>query len=386
VSSTEPHVVVVTDSPALVIGLTCLPTGWHLVCRPAASGAAELAQDDADVLVLDLGDTDAGLELLTSADALVPPPDGGRPTGVVVLGDGAPGQALPLGVEVLLRPYTLTDLQQVIGALLPAASADDGDDDGSVLAVPAEEGVGVADSGVEVVDDGAARPAPSPPETRERVIDLTAPSGPADHDAPRRQRWFARSRPQPSEAEGRFRARVAAVLAATAELERLLDEFPPLASVDGFGRAVVGDLATRLTADTVAYWRWYEDGWKVLAQRGLTRLEASWVVPHDHPLFAEIDAAGGALLIDPVDAAQAAVAGIGGAHTESFMAAALAVGPGRFGILAVGRNRPLSEADLETLVEEAAEAAPGMALAEQLTWLVRLTTGEIVAEEAASHT
>jgi hypothetical protein len=298
-----------------------------------------------------------------------------------VLGDDAAARPLPPGVELLLRPYTLPDLQQVIGDLLPAATEDVRDDG----AVGASEVDGVAVGAVEVRDDGTAGPtAAALPEPPQRVIDLTAPSAPASRDGRRRQRWFARSRPQPSEAEGRFRARVASVLAATAELERLLDEFPLLASVDGFAHAVVDDLATRLAADTVAYWRWYEDGWKVLSHRGLTHLEASWVVPHDHPLFAEIDAAGGALLLDPVDAAQAAVAGIGGAHTESFMAAALAVGPGRFGILAVGRNRSLSEADLETLVEEAAEAAPGMALAEQLTWLVKLTTDRTAPQEAGA--
>jgi hypothetical protein len=48
------------------------------------------------------------------------------------------------------------------------------------------------------------------------------------------------------------------------------------------------------------------------------------------------------------------------------MAAAIAAGPGRFGILAVGRDRPLTEADLDVLVELASEAAPGVAVAEQL--------------------
>jgi hypothetical protein len=67
-----------------------------------------------------------------------------------------------------------------------------------------------------------------------------------------------------------------------------------------------------------------------------------------------------------VEQAQAAVAGIGGAHTESFMAAAIAVGPGRYGILAVGRDEPLTASHLDLLLGAALEAAPGIAVAEQL--------------------
>jgi hypothetical protein len=74
----------------------------------------------------------------------------------------------------------------------------------------------------------------------------------------------------------------------------------------------------------------------------------------------------GSLLVDPVEPVQAAVAGIGGAHTESFMATSIAVGPGRYGILAVGRDEPLTADDLDTLAEVALEMAPGLAVAEQI--------------------
>jgi hypothetical protein len=75
------------------------------------------------------------------------------------------------------------------------------------------------------------------------------------------------------------------------------------------------------------------------------------------------------MLIDPVEKVQAAVVGIGGAHTESFMAASIAAGTARLGILAVGRNCPLTEGELDRLVDVASEAAPGMAVAEQLARL-----------------
>jgi hypothetical protein len=227
---------------------------------------------------------------------------------------------------------------------------------------------------------------PTPPdaateaeERSTRTIDLTRPTvaratsapsaqvGAVDADRQRAHRWFARRQRRGSDGEERLKERLAAVLAATSELERLLEEMPLLGSAASLAEAIVEDLRQQLDAETVALWRRVDAGhWKVLAHRGLTPLEATWHVPSDQPLFSEVDASGGALLIDPVDAVQAAVSGIGGAHTETFMAASIAAGPGRYGILTVGRDRPLTEPDLDLLVEEASDAAPGMAVAEQL--------------------
>lgn len=187
--------------------------------------------------------------------------------------------------------------------------------------------------------------------------------------ASRPMRWRSRRGKAAPERERQLRQRLTSVLAATSELEQLVREVPLLVDPPALGAAIVREVAHALEADSIGLWRQAEHGWYAVAHRGLTRNEASWVVPPDQPLFAEVDATGGALLLDPVDAVQAAVVGIGGAHTESFMAAAIAVGPGRYGILAVGRDRRLVEDDLDTLADLAFEMAPGLAVAQQIEWL-----------------
>jgi hypothetical protein len=205
-------------------------------------------------------------------------------------------------------------------------------------------------------------------------------AGAVEPERQRAHRWFARRQRRGSAGEERLKERLAAVLAATSELERLLGEVPMLGSVESLAEAIVEDVRQQLDAETVAIWGRVGAGhWEVRAHRGLTPVEASWHIPSDHPLFSEVDASGGALLIDPVDAVQAAVSGIGGAHTETFMAASIAAGPGRYGILTVGRDRPLTEPDLDLLVEEASEAAPGMAVAEQLARFRRASNTKVPA-------
>ena len=198
-----------------------------------------------------------------------------------------------------------------------------------------------------------------------RVVHVTAGAA-STLPAVRPARWRARRQKAGTASERQLRERLARVLAATSELERLTDEVPLLKDLPALATAVVREAVSQLEADTVGLWRPGGGGWQVEAHHGLTRHEASWTVPFDQPLFAEVHATGGALLLDPVDAVQAAVVGIGGAHTESFMAASIAAGPGRYGILAVGRDRQLVEEDLDILGELALEMAPGLAVAEQL--------------------
>jgi hypothetical protein len=400
VTTSEPRIVAVTDSTALVIGLTCLSNAWDVTCQPTTTPAPSVSGDEPDVFVLDLGSTQAGFEELglpiTAADERgsagtaedIAPQASAR---AVIVGDDEPRWPVPADVTVVLRPYTLDQLEEAIGELLSRPEA--GSEPVDVVEsreppLPSPPPTPEQELVPTERDERDRTPmttrlfgsviTPSPPAGKqsetvhaaEEVIDLTQVPTPAEADRP--HRWFARRQQRVSAREVALRERLASVLSATSELERLVQQVPMLASVQALGAAIVEDLATRLEADTVGLWRWAEDGWNVLAHHGLTALEATWHVPHDHPMFSEVDAAGGAILIDPVDAAQAAVAGIGGAHTESFMAASIAAGPGRFGILAVGRNRPLTETDLDSLVEVASEAAPGMAVAEQLARLSEL--------------
>jgi hypothetical protein len=193
-------------------------------------------------------------------------------------------------------------------------------------------------------------------------------TAPAAQAASRRGRWVGR-RPSDDQGEGELRHRLARALTASAELERLVADLPLLRSIPALALAVTKMLEEQLRADSVAVWRPREDGWHVVAARGLSAIEQSMVVAPKHPLFTEVDASGGALLIDPVDSVQGVVAGIGGAHTESFMAASIAVGPGRYGIVTIGRDDPLRNQDLDMLVSLVLEAALGFALAD---WFERM--------------
>jgi hypothetical protein len=411
VTAPEPRIVAVTDSTALVIGLTCLPTGWDVVCH-ATEGVRHVELASADVVVLDLDSMETGFDLV---------PSGAR---TVLIGDNVPDEELPDGAAVLLRPYTLPQLQDLIEELLrpaPGAEADDGPSDALSEPVPAVDAAAAnstthpprrshsaplavrlfgrittkaaddlpsdalaADRGGQGEEEAVpSSPAVSAsevaPETGadatdqvdpvvEPVIDLTKlPAAASSSQRPSRRLSRRQRRTGPGEAQ--LRERLAAVLAAISELERLVEQVPMLNSLDDLAEAIVGDLHAQLEADTVGLWRLGTEGWQLLAHRGLTPHESRLRVPLDQPLFAEVDHAGGAMLIDPVDAVQAAVAGIGGAHTESFMAASIAAGTARLGILAVGRNRPLTEGELDRLVDAASEAAPGIAVAEQLARL-----------------
>jgi hypothetical protein len=444
--TSDPRIVAVTDSTALVIGLTCLQHPWDMTCFPASrTDVAEVATG-ADVLVVDLGATDAGLDAVRHAlEARRSSSDRGQPPRAVIIGDEQPAQDPPVGATVLLRPYTLPQLEDVIRMLLRADRPEQ-----VPLVVPLE-GLPIRQEEStpsvrqrplrpprrEVVDGAGAPPEDGPPEesggeTPDAVkaplptrlfgrmahapvhgsletdpaaaetdgpvagaadggtpdedgsvhhhahIDVAgnladAEREPADtglidltRESPQPRRWFARQQRPVHGRERQLRERLAAVLAATSELERLIEEVPLLVSLAGLAEAIVDDLRGQLEADTVALWRLDGEGWSAIAHAGLSKVEASWHVPVDHPLFSEIDNAGGGILLDPVDAVQEAVAGVGGAHTTSFMAASIAAGHSRFGLLTVGRDRSLTADDLDVLIDIASEAAPGIAVAEQL--------------------
>jgi hypothetical protein len=470
---TGPRILAITESASLVIGLTFWPADWEVASQPTPEDVG-----DADLLVIDVGDTAAGVAALhrCRADGVACP--------AVVIGTQPAAVELPDQTILLLRPYSLHDLaaridellhgeagssasvatagppsdrsDEAAGDELPAVEREDaqgttmadasaamgeaaGDIEeatgtrsverlfgrlaGRTSAAPSADGsvtrpdgaghdgdgsASVGEDGLEAVLDltelEPREGGPSQPDTGSSGAPGTgppwppAPAGSAPTKAPPRpltdalaaaqraaspvpvagataatvaatprpSRWFARKQRRVSAAEQDLRERLVRVLAATAELERLIDEVPLLADLPALAAVVVEDLALRLRADTVGLWRHGELGWNATAHHGLTRHEATWVVPDEQPMFAEVHRTGGSLLVDPVEPVQAAVAGIGGAHTESFMATSIAVGPGRYGILAVGRDEPLTADDLDTLAEVALEMAPGLAVAEQI--------------------
>jgi hypothetical protein len=224
----------------------------------------------------------------------------------------------------------------------------------------------------------AAQMAPQPPveEGPPRLFEV-ATSEPS-RASRRRTATAPRPTSQVEDPDAAMRQRLAAAITAAAELERLVTEVPVLRSLPGLARALVAEVQQAFAADTVGFWQLAEEGYGAVAAVGFTSLEARRLVDRDQPMMSEVDDSGGGLLIDPVEAAQAAVAGIGGAHTESFMAASVAAGPGRFGIITVGRNEPLTPGDLDRLMALTKEAAPGVAAAELLARLGRLAASEPV--------
>ena len=213
---------------------------------------------------------------------------------------------------------------------------------------------------------GSTAVAPATTLLERRIIQVPEAAAAEPAEAARPTRWRARRQTATAEPERQLRKRLARVLAATTELEELVEQVPLLGDLPTLAVAIVREVAQALEADTVGLWQLADDGWHALAHHGFTHHEATWVVPFDQPLFSEMHATGGALLLDPVDAVQAAVTGIGGAHTESFMASAIAAGPGGYGILGVGRDRQLTELELDILGDLALEMAPGLAVAQQL--------------------
>ena len=182
-----------------------------------------------------------------------------------------------------------------------------------------------------------------------------------------RRRLTAPSSQDPAEpTERELHERLVQIFAATSQIESIAAELPIVTDRVALYQAIVMAVADELTADTVVLWRPEQDGWIAAAHLGLTEHAASLPVGPDQPLLSDVHARAGAVLLDPAGSFQALITGIGGAHTESFMAASVAIGSHRLGILAVGRDEPLVENDLDRLVEMATEAAVGIGVAEHI--------------------
>ncbi len=166
--------------------------------------------------------------------------------------------------------------------------------------------------------------------------------------------------------------RMVAIFEATSSIEAIAEELPVVTDRAALVEAIVQGATQELQADTVGLWQQWEKRWIPVAHHGFTHLERAVPVGRGQPMMAEVDASCGAMLLDPVASFQALVTGLAGANTESFMAAALAVGGNRYGILCVGRDEPLTEPDLDRLVELAAEAAVGLGVAQHIERMYEL--------------
>jgi hypothetical protein len=199
-----------------------------------------------------------------------------------------------------------------------------------------------------------------------------------------RKRLAAPAAEEPSKpSERELHERLVQIFAATSQIESIAAELPIVTDRVALQQAIVMAVADEFTADTVALWRRAHNGWVVVAHRGLTGREASLPVGFDQPVLHDVDARSGAILLDPTPSFQNLISGIGGAHTESFMASSVAVGSNHLGILAVGRDEPLVEADLDRLVEMAVEAAVGIGVAEHIQRMSSLV-GQMAGAESKS--
>lgn len=354
-----PRVLVLTPDPGIVFGLS-FRLSARLSVRAEVGGVDELL--DVDVVVLDLTGRRPDVRYGTMVERFAR--HGVR---VVVLAD-EPLDLPP--ARVVRRPFKLKQLADAIREALATPAVQDADaSSGSGSPLTRGDSQQDLDLVIDLTDEHATpsvvatRPATSPDMPPAARWQPTAVHHPVV--ARRRARWARRH--TATDAEPRdMHQRLAGFVPAAEEIERLVTEIPLVRSLPALLRAIARSVADELGADTVALWRADRHGWSAAAHVGLTALEAKTLVAFDQPMLREVDASGGAMLMDPIERVQAAVAGIGGAHTRSFMAASIAAGAARHGVITAGREAPFVVADLDHLADLASEAALGVAVAEHL--------------------
>ena len=149
------------------------------------------------------------------------------------------------------------------------------------------------------------------------------------------------------------------------ELEDLIDQMPFLADLTAMADGLIDEIDRQFVCSVASVSVKREDGYHVVAHRGLSRVEAGMVIPETQSLFSDVLKTREGVLLQPVDLAQGLVAGIGGARTEAMMVAPALVNGTVVAMVVVGGDR-FAEADLDRLTDLAAEGAPGVAVAEFL--------------------
>lgn len=213
--------------------------------------------------------------------------------------------------------------------------------------------------------EGTADPGTPPPPSADDVIERLRAPAPGEQPHPRetsRLLKFRRRNQTSPDTEKALVRRIARTLPAVQEVIYLLEETPSIRDRDAIVTAVLQEVVAAIEPETAAVW-WPEGGsFITVASQGLTKVEQQMKVPGDQPLMGELSQTGGGVLIQPTDMAQAAVAGIGGAHTDAFMGAAAAIGGRTYAVVTAGRSEFRSD-ELDVLLRIAADAAPGLAIA-----------------------
>jgi transcriptional regulator with GAF, ATPase, and Fis domain len=140
---------------------------------------------------------------------------------------------------------------------------------------------------------------------------------------------------------------------------------PFLAKLGLMADGLAADLQTQFSAEIASVYLQRDNGFQVVAHRGLSQAEAGIVVAETQPIFSDVMMNGEGILVQPVKLAAPLVAGIGGARTEALMVVPAAVENQLIAMLVVGGFR-FDENDLNRLGDLATEAAPGIAVARLL--------------------
>lgn len=352
---------------------------------------AVIEAGDAAVALIDLGSVERGLDAARALRA------GGVMIPCVVVGEGD----APEGVQerIVARPFTLSELAE---AMVRAA------EEGTVAQ---EARDAFADIAAEEEQEALPQVIETP-EIAADIADLLAPSADeqdyaasllADLDDPmpmratavptivrpraktpppaeilpavpasrrrlrRRTEVVPLKRPLPTPAATSISTRIGAAVWAARELESVLQEMPLLAEPRAVAHAFLSEVVELFGPETAAVYAPRADGcWGVLAPYRLSKIEADIPVSPDQPLFKEVAAARTGVFVSPVDLAQGLVAGIGGARTETLMAAALDAGGTCAAIVVAGGGGWWTEHDLDRLCDLASEAAPGLAFAQMV--------------------
>ncbi|MGH2794882.1 MAG: hypothetical protein ACRDKG_11325 [Actinomycetota bacterium] len=222
-------------------------------------------------------------------------------------------------------------------------------------------------------------PEPEPqPVLEEPVASATRPvfhepvAEPVRTPSPERSsRWKlgrrgATTRPAPDvAAEAPLVRRLKVAAAHARELEELIEQLPFLADLGAMADGLIGEIDRQFVCAIASVSVLRDQGYEVVAHRGLSRVEAGMVIPENQSLFNDVLKTREGVLIQPVDLAQGLVAGIGGARTEALMVAPALVDDECAAVVVVGGDQ-FAEADLDRLSDLAAEAAPGLAVAHLL--------------------
>lgn len=424
------RVLAVTTNASLVVALGSMMREWEVVTvRDIERATAE--GPGSSVALIDLGETDAGVELagqLYHNGVTIP---------CVVIGDK------PVDAEratVLVRPFSLEELGNAVRQAAAAPTRQrraepDGNGAASIApAVPAPAPVAVEPEPEPFVEPARFEPE-TPPEPERSRFGLTkirvpepepyvepAPSieseqAPVEaavepaydleptyepepayepepepelayeqpagdvrevfHEpiAPQRaqepsSRWkLGRRGKRPAaattEAETPLVRRLKIAAAHARELEGLIEQMPFLADLRAMADGLIGEIDRQFVCAVASVTVRRDEGFDVVAHRGLSRVEASMVIPETQSLFSDVLKTREGVLIQPVDLAQGLVAGIGGARTEALMVAPALVGDECVAVVVVGGDQ-FNEQDLDRLSDLAAEAAPGLAVAQLL--------------------